>query len=341
MKPDWRRIEEIFEEVLAHPEEEREARLTELCEDEETLRTEVLSLLAADDGAGQFLERPPHSTTLDLPPPSATGRRFGPWRVERLLGEGGMASVYLGVRDDGELRQQVAIKIYGDAADRADLVELFRAERQILASLDHPNIAGLLDGGTTEDGRPYLVMEYIDGVPIDRFCTERELGIDERVDLFRQVCATVQYAHQNLVVHRDIKPSNILVTPDGRPHLLDFGIAKLLEGSALSRALPTTGQRLMTPHYASPEQIAGRPVTTASDVYSLGVLLHVLLIGRLPYRMIPEQMGAHLAGDLANIVLMALRKEPQRRYATAAHFAEDLRRYREGVIVFAAVFRVS
>ena len=369
----WRRIEEVFEAVLALPEGERDERLAELCGGDEALREEVASLLAADAGASDFLDRPVVSSDLPLPPPSAVGRRLGPWRVESKLGEGGMATVYLGVRDDGEFRQQVAIKIFGYGADRSDLLERFRAERQILASLDHPNIARLLDGGTTEDGLPYLVMEHIDGIPIDRYCTERDLGIDARVDLFREVCAAVQYAHQNLVVHRDIKPSNILVTPEGRPHLLDFGIAKLLEGSALSGSLTMTGQRLMTPQYASPEQVEGKPVTTASDVYSLGVLLYVLLTGRLPYRVDPDRMGAveqavleqvperpstaagrsspgndgtapateehdrryirRLAGDLDNIVLMALRKEPRRRYASVELLADDLRLYREGMPV--------
>lgn len=372
----WRRIEEIFEEVLALPEGEREARLAALCGGDAALRSEVASLLAADAGAGDFLESPP-LTAADaaLPLPSAVGRRLGPWRVERKLREGGMATVYLGIRDDGEFRQQAAIKIFGYGADRSDLLERFRAERQILASLDHPNIARLLDGGTTEDGLPYLVMEHIDGDPIDRYCAERDLGIDARIDLVRQVCAAVQYAHQNLVVHRDIKPSNILVTPDGRPHLLDFGIAKLLEGAALPAMLTMTGQRLMTPHYASPEQVEGRPVTTASDVYSLGVLLYVLLTGRLPYRVDPDRMGAveqavleqeperpstaigrslsesgsgpaavekdrwlvwrarRVSGDLDNIALMALRKEPQRRYASVELLADDLRLYREGMPV--------
>ncbi|HYU32454.1 MAG TPA: serine/threonine-protein kinase [Thermoanaerobaculia bacterium] len=370
----WRRIEEIFDEVLALPEGEREARLAELCGGDAVLRSEVASLLAADAGASDFLEHPPIAPAdVALPPPSAVGRRLGPWRVESKLGEGGMATVYLGVRDDGEFRQQVAIKIFGYGADRSDLLERFRAERQILASLDHPNIARLLDGGTTEDGLPYLVMEHIDGIPIDRYCDERELGIDARIDLFRQVCSAVQYAHQHLVVHRDIKPSNILVTPEGRPHLLDFGIAKLLEGSAFSPMLTMTGQRLMTPHYASPEQVEGKVVTTASDVYSLGVLLYVLLTGRLPYRVDPDRMGAveqavleqeperpstavgrsspgngsiapvtaerdrrlvrRLAGDLDNIVLMALRKEPLRRYASVELLSEDLRLDREGMPV--------
>lgn len=372
----WRRIEAVFEEAARIPPGEREERLLDLCGGDEPLRREVASLLAAEEAAGTFLDRPagPSPGASILPPPSAVGQRLGPYRVERKLGEGGMATVYLAVRADEEYRRQVAVKIFGYGADRSDLLQRFRAERQILASLDHPNIARLLDGGTTGDGLPYLVMEYIDGVPIDRYCEEKGLGIDARIDLFREVCAAVQYAHQNLVVHRDIKPSNILVTSDGRPHLLDFGIAKLLEGSSLTEAAATlTGQRLMTPHYASPEQVAGGPVTTATDVYALGVLLYVLLTGRLPYRLEPGRLGAveqavleqeperpstaignslppgegglgtppardrrlahRLAGDLDNIVLMALRKEPQRRYASVELLSEDLRRYREGLTV--------
>ena len=368
MPTDWRRVETIFEEVSALPEGERTERLDRLCGGDEALRREVVSLLAADEGAGDFLERPPVPASVALPPPSAVGRRLGPYQVKRKLGEGGMATVYLAERADEQFRQQVAIKIFGYGADRSDLLERFRAERQILASLDHPNIARLLDGGTTEDGLPYLVMEYIDGVPVDRYCDEHGLGTDARVDLFREICAAVQYAHQHLVVHRDIKPSNILVTADGRPHLLDFGIAKLLEGATVpgAPAATMTGQRMMTPHYASPEQVEGRPITTASDVYSLGVLLYVLLAGRLPYRLEADRVGAveqavleqqperpstaagrtgagdspgtaarnrRLADDLDNIVLLALRKEPQRRYASVELLAEDLRRYREGLPV--------
>ncbi len=370
MPADWRRIETIFEEVSALPEDQRAARLASLCGGDEEMRREVVSLLAAEAGAVGFLETPPTPAAVALPPPSAVGRHLGSYRIERKLGEGGMSTVYLAERADEEFRQQVAIKIFGYGADRSDLLERFRAERQILASLDHPNIARLLDGGTTEDGLPYLVMEYIDGVPVDRYCEENRLGIDARVDLFRQICGAVQYAHQHLVVHRDIKPSNILVTADGRPHLLDFGIAKLLEGAEVpsAPAATMTGQRLMTPQYASPEQVEGRPVTTASDVYALGVLLYVLLTGRLPYRVDPDRMGAleqavleqqperpstaagrsaptqdgrpepqrlartlarTLAGDLDNIVLMALRKEPQRRYASVELLSEDLRFYRE------------
>jgi serine/threonine protein kinase/tetratricopeptide (TPR) repeat protein len=381
----WLRIEAIFEEVVLLPKEEQEGRLAELCGGDERLRREVASLLAADAGASLFLEIPPVPSAFPsaiLPPPPVTlGQRLGPYLVERKIGEGGMGAVYLGVRADGEFRQQVAIKVLGYGLDHANLLRRFRAERQILASLDHPNIARLLDGGTTGEGQPYLVMEHIDGMPIDRYCDRNGLDIDARIDLFRQVCAAVQYAHQNLVVHRDIKPSNILVTADGVPHLLDFGIAKILSGTALPIApdATMTGHRLMTPQYASPEQVEGRPVTTASDVYGLGVLLYVLLTGRLPYRLDPDRLGAvekavveqqperpstavghsapsvegragpgdpddparsrrlarRLAGDLDNIVLMALRKEPQRRYASVGLLSEDLRRYREGLTVLA------
>ena len=361
MAPErWRQVEEVFGDVLALPATERSQRLARRCGGDAELRREVESLLAADGAAGEFLERPAAAPET-APPPSAVGRRIGPYVVLRKLGEGGMGTVYLAARADEAYRRQVAIKVFGYGADRTDLVERFRAERQILALLDHPSIARLLDGGTTDDGRPYLVMEYVDGVPIDRHCDERRLSVDERIELFRQVCSAVQYAHQNLVVHRDIKPSNILVTADGVPHLVDFGIAKPLAGSALpgAAAATTTGQRLMTPQYASPEQVEGRPVTTATDVYSLGVLLYVLLTGRLPYRLDGERLGAveqavveqeperpsaaagrqklarQLAGDLDNIVLTALRKEPARRYASVELLAEDLRRYRTGLPVLA------
>ncbi len=357
----WREIEALFAEVAALPAAERADHLRRRCGGDEDLRREVESLLAADAAVGDFLEQPVVAPAAALPPPSAVGRRLGPYAVERKLGAGGMSTVYLAVRADEEYRQQVAIKVFGYGADRADLVERFRAERQILASLDHPNIARLLDGGTTEDGLPYLVMEYVEGLPIDRYCDEHGLSLDERIDLFRQVCAAVQYAHQNLVVHRDIKPSNILVTADGVPHLLDFGIAKLLDGSALpgTAAATMTGERLLTPLYASPEQVEGRPVNTASDVYSLGVLLYVLLAGRLPYRLEAERVDVveravveqeperpsaavalpplrrRLAGDLDNIVLTALRKEPARRYASVELLSEDLRRHRTGLPVAA------
>jgi tetratricopeptide (TPR) repeat protein len=375
----WRRIEALFDEVAALSAKDRAAFLFRACGDDLELRGEVESLLAADEKAAEFLEQPAVSAAAPVQPAaSLAGRRVGHYRVESKLGDGGMSTVYLAVRADDVYQQKVALKVLGYGADRSDLSARFRAERQILASLDHPGIARLLDGGATEDGRPYLVMEYIEGIPLDQYCDQHRLGLDARVDLFRQVCAAVQYAHQNLVVHRDIKPSNILVTAAGVPRLLDFGIAKLLEGAELSGRIEATmtGQRLMTPQYASPEQVEGGIITTASDVYSLGVLLYVLLTGHLPYRLPgtssdalqravveqnperpstavgratragspgpsearglrPQQLRRKLLGDLDDIVLMALRKEPGRRYASVVLLSEDLRRYREHLPVAA------
>jgi serine/threonine-protein kinase len=392
----WRRIESLFDEAAALPAAERGVFLAGACGGDLEMRREVDSLLAADEKAQGFLARPVALTAAAAPPapppPSLVGRRIGQYRVEAKIGEGGMSTVYLAVRADHAYQQKVALKVLGYGADRADLAARFRSERQILASLEHPGIARLLDGGSTDDGRPYLVMEYIEGAPLDQYCDGRRLGLEARIDLFRQVCAAVEYAHQNLVVHRDLKPSNILVDAGGVPRLLDFGIAKLLDGAALPGGLDATrtGQRLMTPQYASPEQVEGGPVTTASDVYSLGVLLYVLLTGHLPYRLAgtgsdvlpravvdqaperpstaigrrtregearptesvagdgptqealsearglrPPQLRRKLRGDLDNIVLMALRKEPPRRYASVALLSEDLRRYRDRLPVAA------
>ena len=371
----WRRIESLFDEAAALPAGERAAFLSSACGEDLDLKGEVESLLAADEQAAEFLQRPAVVSAAAPPSPlsSLVGRRVGHYEVEGRIGEGGMSTVYLAVRADDAYQQKVALKVLGYGADRSDLSARFRAERQILASLDHPGIARLLDGGSTEDGRPYLVMEYIQGVPLDKYCDQHRLGLEARVDLVRQVCAAVQYAHQNLVVHRDIKPSNILVTADGVPRLLDFGIAKLLEGTELPGTIEATmtGQRLMTPQYASPEQVEGGAITTATDVYSLGVLLYVLLTGHLPYRLQgtssdalqravveqdperpstavgrgegspearglrPQQLRRKLRGDLDNIVMVALRKEPSRRYASVALLSEDLRRYREHLPVAA------
>jgi serine/threonine protein kinase len=388
----WRRIEALFDEAADLPAAERATFLSAACGQDLAMRSEIESLLAADEKAADFLEQPVVvSGSAPSPPASLVGRRIGHYAVESKIGEGGMSTVYLAVRADDVYRQKVALKVLAYGADRSDLSARFRAERQILASLDHPGIARLLDGGTIEDGRPYLVMEYIAGFPIDQYCDAHRLGVDARVDLFRQVCAAVQYAHQNLVVHRDIKPSNILVTADGVPRLLDFGIAKLLEGAQMPGTIEATmtGLRLMTPQYASPEQVEGGAITTATDVYSLGVLLYFLLTGQSPYRLAtttpdalqravlaqdperpstaagrstgegpppseraggagptreassearglrPQQLRRKLRGDLDNIVLMALRKEPGRRYASVALLSEDLRRYREQLPVAA------
>jgi eukaryotic-like serine/threonine-protein kinase len=320
--------------------------------------------------------------------------RVGPYRLIRELGRGGMGAVYLGVRDDDAFQKRVAVKVLKRGMDTDAIVRRFRHERQILAGLEHPNIAGLLDGGTTPDALPYFAMEYVEGQPIVEYCDARGLDTTARLHLFRQVCAAVQHAHQNLIVHRDIKPANVLVTTDGTPKLLDFGIAKLLNPELSGHTLAPTvsGLQLMTPEYASPEQVRGEPVTTATDIYSLGVLLYELLTGRLPYRLTgrtsadiarvvcestperpstavtrvgdreaadaPTTSGAtrrseaqpstasargtgtdrlrrRLAGDLDNIVLKALSKEPGRRYASVDQFSEDIRRHLTGLTVIA------
>jgi serine/threonine protein kinase/tetratricopeptide (TPR) repeat protein len=317
--------------------------------------------------------------------------RTGPYRLIRELGHGGMGTVYLAVRDDDAFQKRVAIKVLKRGMDTEAIVRRFRHERQILASLEHPHIASLLDGGTTRDGRPYFAMEYVEGQPITDYCDARQLDTTARLDLFRKVCAAIQYAHQNLIIHRDIKPANVLVMDDGTPKLLDFGIAKLLNPELGGHTLAPTvaGLHLMTPEYASPEQVRGETVTTATDVYSLGVLLYELLTGRRPYRItsrapadvarvISESTPARpstavtevdeeaaqrpqssrsgpgkavtgdrppagdghrlrrrLAGDLDNIVLKALSKEPSRRYASVDQFSEDLRRHLAGLPVIA------
>jgi tetratricopeptide (TPR) repeat protein len=270
-----------------------------------------------------------------------------------------MGSVYLGVRDDAQYEKQVAIKLLKRGLDTDFMLNRFRQERQILADLEHPFIARLLDGGATEDGLPYFVMEYVDGLPITKYCTEKNLSVVERLRLFRLVCEAVQHAHQRLVVHRDIKPSNILTTREGVPKLLDFGIAKVIDpGRSPGTTLTQPEQRMLTPDYASPEQVKGLAISTASDIYSLGVVLYELLTGRVPYRLAssllaelekticevdPEkpslaagkQLRRQLAGDLDAIILTAMRKEPQRRYASAAEFSEDLRRHMEGLPIVA------
>jgi len=300
----------------------------------------------------------------------AEGVRVGPYRIVREVGRGGMGTVYLAVRSDDELQKRVALKVLKRGMDSDAIVQRFRSERQILASLEHPFISALLDGGTTADGLPYFAMEFVDGQPIDEFCESHQLDTTSRLELFRKICAAVQHAHQNLIIHCDIKPANVVVTADGTPKLLDFGIAKLLSaGAGSTLALTLDGAPLMTPEYASPEQVQGGAVTTATDVYSLGVLLYQLLTGRLPYQLtqrtpaeiarvvcdsIPERpstavtrpsdgpvsadsqrLRRRLTGDLDNIVLKALSKEPARRYASVDQFSEDVRRHLAGLPVLA------
>jgi len=356
----FRRLREIFDAVGETPPGDRQRVLAELRRGEPDLVSEAEELLAAEAGASVFLAGFSEAIDVAVAMPSLHGRRLGPYRIERKLGEGGMSTVYVAVRTDLAYQQRVAIKIFGFSPDRADLLLRFQSERQILASLSHPSIARLLDGGATVEGLPYLVMELIEGVPVDRYCEEHGLTVPERIDLFLKICEAVAYAHRNLVVHRDLKPANILVDAEEIPKLLDFGIAKLLAGAPLPLVSDETrtGQRLMTPQYASPEQVAGGPITTATDVYSLGVLLYVLLTGRLPHRVDAERPGEleraiaerppeppsqvapperrrALQGDLDNIVLTALRKEPDRRYPAVDLLAEDLRRHRQGLPVTA------
>ncbi len=360
MQPDrWQRINDLFQSALDCAPEDRSAFLQTACDGDEALRHEVESLLAAYQPNDEFTNALAfdHGVRL-LERAQAQGEwRIGPYRVLREIGRGGMGSVFLAARADDAFQKLVAIKIIRRGLDTDDIIQRFRSERQILATLDHPNITRLLDGGTTEDGRPFFVMELIEGEPIDQYCDRLSLTIADRLKLFQNVCAAVQYAHQNLVIHRDIKPGNVFVTKEGVPRLLDFGIAKLVApGSVSSRTM--TMLRPLTPEYASPEQLRGGPITTATDVYSLGVLLYVLLTGRRPYpaaldspveieraineqqpdrpsSVAPEKARGQLEGDLDNIVLMALRKEPQRRYASVEQFSEDIRRYLEDLPVIA------
>ena len=366
----YARAQELFEAAVDLPRPERDALLHERCDGEAELRSEVEALLEADAWTDSLDGQPfaiPQDVFDDAAEEQFAGRHFGPYELVREIGRGGLGSVYLAMRSDGEYRKEVALKLIRRGFDTDDILRRFRTERQILAQLDHPNIARLIDGGTTDEGLPYFVMEYVKGEPISAYCDLHRLGIDRRLDLFRRVCSAVTYAHQNLVIHRDLKPSNILVTAEGEPKLLDFGIAKLLSADdepMLTQTAP--GVRAMTPEYASPEQVKGERITTASDVYSLGVLLYQLLTGQKPYRLTthtadelsravtsqqPERPSTALTrgdkskievrnskivfGDLDNIVLMAMRKEPHRRYASVAALAEDIRRYRDGLPVLA------
>jgi len=356
------RLEHLFDEATELPPERRSAFLDEACGDDRRLRDELESMLEAHDEAEGFLEDAVGTAARSLleqeQAGAAIGRKLGAYRLERELGHGGMGKVYLASRADAEYDKRVAIKLIRWGMDDPELRRRFLGERQILARLEHPYIARLLDGGTTDDGVPYVVLDYVEGEPIDRYCERRRLTVEERLRLFRKVCEAVQYAHASLVVHRDIKPGNILVAEDGSPRLLDFGIAKMLEpepGASTTR----TGARVMTPEYASPEQVRGGTITTASDVYSLGVLLYELLCGqkpqpvpadtppaeverriceeepRPPSVVAPEKLRRRLSGDLDNIVLMALRKEPERRYASVQQLSEDVRRHLEGLPVVA------
>jgi eukaryotic-like serine/threonine-protein kinase len=415
----WQRVERIYHDAMECEAAQRGPLLERACEKDPSLRDEVESLLHYGELSNQFLEKPAievmaQALAEDLrdieteKTDRMVGARIAQYRIVEKLGAGGMGDVYRATRADDQFEKQVAIKLVRRGSDTESVEIRFRRERQILAGFDHENIARLLDGGTTEEGHPYFVMELVEGKPVDEYCDESRLGISARLDLFRSVCSAVQYAHQRLVVHRDIKPTNILVTADGIPKLLDFGIATILSSETLSPEVEQTetALRIMTPQFASPEQLHGHIITTATDVYSLGVVLYKLLTGVMPYRIggnahydvahaicetspdrpssavhrslsgtqsegklgdrsalivasaatermghassraaaelissnrgtTPERLCRILAGDLDQIILKALRKEPERRYASVRDFAEDLRSYLRGLPVSA------
>ncbi|MGB6386153.1 MAG: serine/threonine-protein kinase [Terriglobales bacterium] len=362
----WLRIEYLFYAAL-ELEEGRTAFLDEACGGDAELRKEVDSLLHSSGQTMGFLQQPVLQAAKQITAEEGlSGKRIGAYQLLRVIGEGGMGKVYLASRADDLYQKEVAIKtVQGGLGQSRAMLLRFRSERQILANLDHPNIARLLDGGITDEGLPYLVMEYVNGVRLDDYCRINKLATEQRLQLFCTVCAAVEYAHKNLVVHRDIKPANILVTAEGVPKLLDFGIAKLLDPESGDVAPTLTSERMMTPEYASPEQVRGDQVTTSTDVYALGVLLYELLAGRRPFRLdttspfemariICEQdpeppsvvsaanpelaapdAARTLSGDLDNIVLMAMRKEPARRYVSVAALASDVQAYLTGYPVHA------
>ena len=381
----WRRVKDLFAAALEASPPERDAMLARAAREDSLLASEAATLLQAHEDGGLFLEDMVASESREIlaeeSGESWIGRRVGPYEIVRPLGRGGMGLVFLARRADEEFQQQVAIKLMRDILPSEEILRRFRAERQTLANLAHPHIARLLEGGRTAEGLPYLVLEYVEGEPIDAYCEARQLSVEERLRLFRTVCEAVQHAHRNLVIHRDLKPGNILVTAEGEVKLLDFGIAKLLPGAGHedTSVLTRGADRILTPDYASPEQIRGEPVTTASDVYSLGVLLFRLLTGQHPYRFesdrasevervvceaqppkpstavtrrpsagvyapdpvvvaasrrtSSERLRRLLRGDLDNIALKALRKEPSRRYSSVDQLSEDLRRHMEGLPV--------
>lgn len=363
MTPErWQRLQTLFNAAVELTPEQQSAYLDEACAGDPSLRRQAESLILANQASTERIQDAIRDVAAEVTVAnevSAIGRRIGSYQIIDELGRGGMGDVFLAVRADDEYQKRVAIKVVQHDFGNPEILRRFRNERQILAGLDHPYIARLLDGGTTPEGMPYVVMEYVEGEPIDRYCEKHQLSIEERLNLFRKVCDAVHYAHQNLIIHRDLKPGNILVTADGVPKLLDFGIAKLLnpELGPQTQAVTRMAMRLMTPEYASPEQIRGEPISTASDIYSLGIVLYELLTAHRPYqfksyqsqeieqvasfeqpekpstivaRDKSEKLRRQLAGELDAIVMMALRKEPRRRYSSAEQLSEDIRRHVEG-----------
>lgn len=376
MTPEnWKKVKNIVELAVELAPDERAAFVKAKCADNVTLRHEVESLLAADNTNADLLEGD-FSTVVfgDVGPDPRIGAQIGHYKITAEIGAGGMGSVYLAERADGVFDQKVALKLIKRGMDSDTIQKHFLNERQILASLEHPNIARLIDGGATQDDLPFFVMEYVEGQSIVDYAATENLDIEARLELFRKVCSAVSYAHQNLIIHRDLKPSNILVTKDGTPKLLDFGIAKLLKSDASNER--STRNFIFTPEYASPEQVRSEKLTTATDVYSLGVILYELLTGDRPYntaksnisdvirsiceteperpssvvsrpqtdrdstgqsnrQTAPRSKPQALRGDLDNIILKALRKEPERRYSSVEQFSEDIRLHLAGQPVLA------
>lgn len=384
----WQKAKEIFQATILLPRNQQRAYLLSACDDVPELQNFVSEMIEAHYNSADFLEDPQsdfNDIIEDISPveDQFIGKRVGAYRIEKVIGEGGMGIVYLGLRDDDAFQREVAIKFIKRGMDSVAVLRRFRQERNTLAALNHPNIARLHDAGSNEDGLPYFVMEYIEGLPIIEYCDKHQLTIPQRLRLFRKVCDAISYAHQNLVIHRDLKPGNILVSTDGEPKLLDFGISKLLQSAQadITSEFTIAESRFVTPQYASPEQIQGLPMTTTSDIYSLGLLLYRLLSGQRAYsfknfsrdeieRVIckempsspsssimlsmkdnsresseaietaeeistarqtsPSRLRRELSGDLDKIILMALRKESQRRYATVDQFSEDIHRYLSG-----------
>lgn len=346
-------LRKIFDEAIVLPSSEWPHCVREACGHNESLFAEAMDLLLAHQNGAT-------TASTGAPGPASSGGVIGPYRILREIGVGGMGVVYLAVRDDGAFRKNVALKLLKSKHATQDFIQRFHQERQVLASLDHPNIARILDGGQTADGLPYHVMEFVEGLPLDRFCDSQKLDLADRIRLFLQVVSAVSYLHENLVVHRDLKPSNILVTGEGQIKLLDFGIAKIQAPIPQAPDLTGPENRILTPSYASPEQMGGAPIAKASDIYSLGVVLYELLTGRLPYKdstaklteepplpsanirddlqRTPEttaQLRRRIVGDLDQIVLLCLRRNPRYRYASAGALAEDLRRFLDGRSVLA------
>ncbi len=381
--PEWEQVREILALALEQDPEARGGFIREACAGDAGLLEEVESLARHYRDADSLLENSPAAELFPFAADPMVDRCVGSWRILRRIGQGGMAVVYLAERHGEDFRKSVAIKMVRPGPNTDEIYKRFRNERKALAALEHPNIVRLLDGGATEEGLPYLVMDYVDGLPVDRYCDQNQLSIDDRLILFRSICSAVQYAHDHQIIHRDLKPANILVTSEGIARLLDFGIAKLLDAELYHTALVTrTSVHPMTPEYASPEQVRGQAITRASDIYALGVLLYELLTGHRPYRcgesmadleraichdevekpsaavtrieapsstdtsstitpnrvsrargLAPSELRRRLHGDLDAIVMKALRKEPENRYASAASFAGDIERFQAGMRV--------